>query len=277
MGTPRYTNKLNLPEPIVNAIINDPYNPGDADISTTRLINPPQIEALKVKYGSEIEEDVSERIWSLLGQSVHVVLERAAGGKGIAEKRYFAGMEGWKVSGAVDFLNAETLVDYKVTSVWTYIYGSRIKEWAAQGNVNRWLYFKNTGLVVTKLRNILILRDWRRKDAEKISGYPNVQVVMVELPVWTMEEAEAYVKERVLLHQAARKAADSELAPCSDEERWLDKNGKYNRCADFCPVNKFCQQLKRETNGNDKPFGRSNSSKIAGIQRYPSKGRGTGK
>lgn len=73
-----FTNKLNISESLVNAIKKDSYSKGDSDFSVTGLINPARIEALRVKHDSQIKEDVSDRIYSLLGQSIHTILERAA-------------------------------------------------------------------------------------------------------------------------------------------------------------------------------------------------------
>lgn len=240
---PKLTNNHNLPESIRRAIENDPYDAGDCDISTTQLIDTPQVVTLKLRHGDKITEDISERIWSLLGQSIHVILERAAPDQVIAEKRYFAKISGWTISGAVDLIDHEqTLVDYKVTSVFTFIYGSRLTDWTAQANVNRWLYHKNGG-EVKKAQNILFLRDWAPSKAG-IGNYPAVQVVTIDLPLWTISEAAKYIKERVALHQAARTKADHDLPECSDEERWLNK-GVYKRCERYCAVRSVCcQNLK---------------------------------
>ena len=239
------TNIHNLPGPIVRAVTNDPYNSGHADISTTRLINPPQVETLRYRHRAEIVEDVSERIWTMLGQAVHVIAERSAGKDVISEQRYFAPMEGWIVSGAVDLIEGSALIDYKVTSVWTYIYQSRIEEWTAQGNVNRWLiYQQEKHPEITKLENILILRDWAKRDMKR-ADYPQVQIVTQPLELWSMEKAEAYVRERVLIHQKARDAKDEEMPKCSNEERWENK-GRFIRCEEYCPAKKFCHQFKNE-------------------------------
>ena len=246
------TNIHNLPSPIVRAIMNDSYDAGKADISTTRLISPPQLETLRYRYRDKITEDVSERIWSMLGQATHVIAERSADKTVISEKRYFANMEGWVVSGAVDLIEGNTLIDYKVTSVWTHIYKSRITEWTAQGNVNRWLAYQNGLTNIDAMENILILRDWAKRDVGK-KDYPAIQIVKQPLELWPIEKAEAYVRERVLLHQVARKATDEELAPCSDEETWLNsKTLKRHRCADYCPAKAFCNQFKKNEEHEDK-------------------------
>ena len=83
------TNKMNLPLAIKRAVENDPYDPSGSDISTTRLIAPPLIRYLEIKHKDEIEEDVSDRIWSLIGQSVHHIIERAETEKDLSEIRLF--------------------------------------------------------------------------------------------------------------------------------------------------------------------------------------------
>jgi hypothetical protein len=234
----KLTNKFNLPDVVVRAIESDPYSSGDADISTTRLIGPPRLVTLAERHKDELEEDVSERIWSLLGQAVHVVLERAGKGE-ITEKRLFAEVGGWKLSGAIDLIDGGTIFDHKVTSCWSYIYRSRMDDWAAQGNVNMWLASKN-GIHADKLQNILILRDWIQSKADVV-GYPPVQIVTVDLPVWGLKETEEYIKKRIKLHQEARKADDKELPMCTAEERWYnERTERFARCENFCPARSVC-------------------------------------
>lgn len=244
------TNNANLPASIIRALENDPYDAGKADISTTRLINPPQLETLRYRHRDEIVEDYSERLWSLLGQAAHVVLERARPEGAIAEKRYFAEIEGWTVSGAVDLIDQGVLIDYKVTSVWTRIYNSRLEEWTAQGNVNRWLAARNGNTDIRSLKNILILRDWSKSDASRINNYPTVQVVEQPLELWSMDAAEAYVRERVRLHQKARSAKDEDLMECTPDEYWQNKKtGKRTRCESYCSAAAFCSQFKKYKEG----------------------------
>lgn len=238
------TNKFNLPEALYQAVANDPYNSGDCDISTTRLIAPPQQVALQARYRDSLVEDVSDRIWSLIGQCVHGILERAAEGSGnlIAEKRYTADVKGWKLSGAIDLYDkaTKTLYDYKVTSTTKVIFGD-FEEYEKQGNINRWLMAQN-GEEVERLHNVLILRDWVQSKVGT-RNYPPVQVVEVPLGVWTIEEAKAYVEERVALHQKARAMSDEELAQkmaCTEDDRW--KNDV--RCKKYCSVSTQCVQYK---------------------------------
>ena len=71
------TNRHLLPQPIVDAVRNDGYSKGKAHISATGLIRPPRMRALEARHDAQIETDVVDMIWSLLGQSIHEVLARA--------------------------------------------------------------------------------------------------------------------------------------------------------------------------------------------------------
>ena len=81
----KLTNRLNLPDAFVAAVAGDPYSPGiplpntKGVYSVTTLIGPPQIKRLLDQHEDELSEDVSDRVWALLGRSVHKMLEHSAG------------------------------------------------------------------------------------------------------------------------------------------------------------------------------------------------------
>ena len=237
----KITNKSNLPEPVYQAILNDQYDPGESDVTTTQLIDPVQVTTLKRRFKDKLEEDASERVWSLLGSCMHVIFERAADAKAITEKRFYADVLGWKVGGQIDSLKDGVLTDYKVTSVWSYIFGDH-KDYEAQGNVNRWILHKN-GVQVDGLENVLVLRDWIKSKAGD-GKYPPIQIVKIPLPLWPLGSAGKFVEDKVRMLQEADKMDAEALAqayPCSPLERWPDKKkGGYNRCKGYCPVRNFC-------------------------------------
>lgn len=270
------TNKMNLPQSIVNAVVNDPYSKGASDISVTTLITPPYQR--KLKETVEQVEDVSDRIWSLIGQSVHTILERAyQNEEGVrVEERLFTECNGWTVSGQFDVIEGDCLFDFKVTSVWSVIGDTKV-EWEQQLNLLRLLAIRN-GIEVNRLRIIAILRDWSKGKAMQ-ADYPSVQVVPIDIPVWPIELAEAYLLNRVKAHQ------HPEPPPCTPEERWgtpekfalmkagrktavklydseheaaqaarqggkdyvvVHRPGVYRRCADYCSVSHGCPQYQGE-------------------------------
>ena len=64
------TNKLNLPEPIYNALCSN-YQPKKHQYSVTTILNPVRQVILKRRYNDEIEQDCSELIWALFGTAYH--------------------------------------------------------------------------------------------------------------------------------------------------------------------------------------------------------------
>lgn len=282
------TNKYGLPAALVRAVQNDPYQ-GGGDISATKLIDSPRIRQLTAQYRHAIEEDVTERVWALMGQAMHHVLERAGIDEDdhvLVEERLFAGMEGWTVSGQFDRLNltTQTLQDWKLTTVFK---AKGSDDWTRQLNVLRWLANEN-GMRVERLEIIAFFRDFRPSEAERSPDYPPINVQVIEVPVWPLDETEAYIRERVRLHQVANAHVGSDLPRCTDEERWysgeswalmkpggkravkvLDappeivpdglilehRPGRYKRCEKFCKVAPWCAQWQSTltTAGHETP------------------------
>jgi len=277
---PALTNKAELPQAIIDAVKNDPYSKGDADFTITGLLRPPKIGILEEQHRDEIVEDASDRIWSLLGQSIHTILERA-NREAIAERRLSIEIDGLKISGGMDvYEESSILTDYKVTSVWKVVKGD-ISEWTQQLNCYSVL-LRHHNHKVEKLQVIAILRDWSKMEADRDPTYPQAQIVNIPIPLWQPEKAYAFLRERVILHLQARQR----IPECTPEERWarptqwavmkkgmkralklynteqearmhvgFDRNlsvvrrpGMSVRCKSYCPVSKFCEQYQREIN-----------------------------
>lgn len=227
----KLTNHAKLPETIVRAVENDPYDSQGSDISVTRLIAPPRVRVLEQRHWDELEEDVSDKIFTLIGSSVHHIIERAVTDDDISERRLFVDIDGWKLSGQFDLLTASgDLIDFKVTSAWSALEALEKgkSDWERQLNVLDWLVRNND----TELRNnngkelevksmyiMAILRDWSKMKVMTSDNYPRKQVVMIPINRWTPEEQDKYVKDRIRLHQIAEQQGE-DLIVCTPEERW---------------------------------------------------------
>jgi len=128
------------------------------------------------------------------------------------------------------------------------------------------LYQQQTHPEITKLENVLILRDWAKRDAAKKADYPQVQIVTQPLELWSLDKAEAYVRERVLIHQKARAGKDEEMPKCTNEERWENK-GRFIRCEEYCGAAKFCHQFKNEPKPNN-PVTESGPVSLPRVKRH---------
>jgi hypothetical protein len=233
------------------ALSHDGYTPGSKpfDISVTSLIGPPKIFQLRKRHSEEITEDASDRVWTLLGQSVHKVLELAGGEAELTERRLYMNVNGWTVSGQTDLYETEnkTISDFKVTSVFSFMLGTK-SEWEAQLNLNAQLW-REYGYAPRKLQIVAILRDWQASKAEFENDYPKCAVHIVDIPLWSPEECIHYATKRVVLHQAAAKMLDDSIPECSPEERWakpdtfaIKKDGN-KRAAKVCSTMEEAQNL----------------------------------
>ena len=272
------TNKMSLPQTIVDAVNADTYHQ-DGHISATGLIQPPRQRQLYIRHKDLIVEDVSDRVWMLMGNNVHNILERADQKDGIQEERLSIEVEGWKITGMADLYANRWIYDYKMTSVWAVLNGVK-PEWKIQLNCYAEL-FRQAGFEVEGLQIIALLRDWSKHRVQ--GNYPEKQVVALPVDLWPADKIQDYLIERVKLHQAAEHLPDAELVMCTPEERWsrapkwavkvkgnkrakrvLDsesdalawvwnnpgkkpleveyRQGEDVRCESYCPVKQFCNK-----------------------------------
>ena len=195
------------------------YSSGDADISVTSLIDSPRKAALERLYADTIEGDVAGNIFSLLGSSIHTILERS--GVGLQEERLYADINGWRVSGQFDYMDSDGVIwDWKLASVWEITNGVKI---ARERQLNCYAHLSAVnGVQVTGLRVGFILRDWSEMSAKTEANYPPFQVMVFPIPLWSESERQTYMEERVRIHQESRIT----LPECSEEDRWA-KQPKY--------------------------------------------------
>lgn len=230
----KITNKFNLPQTFVNVLVNDDYTREGAHLSVTQLIDSPRIRVLREKHDNEIERDVSESVFMIFGKACHHVMERGADELHIAEDRLHAVVDNWRISGGVDvqFYKTESggigIADYKVTS--SYAAMNLKEEWKAQLNCYAWLWdLPEPESKAEELEIWAIIRDWNRHSARQNKNYPETPLVRIPVELWDFRDRQAYIESRVADHEAAGEAAffGDELPLCTDEERWLRGETKY--------------------------------------------------
>lgn len=214
------TNELNLPESFVNAVKNDPYNKGfGVDYSVSELIAPVQQVILKQRHWEKLTEDAADGVWKLFGKSVHYILDKGADKNELHEERLTVEVLGKKISGAFDLYSGmRKLSDYKVTSAWSAVYGSRVQDWTAQLNLYAYL-MRQHGYPVEEIEVIPIYRDWSKSKAKDLS-YPQKPVDSVTLKLWNEEDQRKYLELKVKNLIIAENDTDDKLIPCSDDQMW---------------------------------------------------------
>lgn len=277
----KLTNLYGLPEPLVRAVMWSDRNREGCDYTITELDRPPRIAALERQFGDEIEEDASDRLWMLLGSAGHEVLRRSASKSRIVEERAIAEVEVdgkmFKIGGQIDYSEVEKAIwDYKFVSLWATKEGPR-QEWVEQLNCYRWLAIQY-GVMIERLIIVAIFRDWSKSKAGREKSYPQSQVQVFDLPIWTDGQTLAWLRHRIRLHEAAKTA----LPECTADDTWekpaqyaVKKKGNIRatnvydkredaeeharedglelevrpatrpRCEDYCHCAPFCEQFKQ--------------------------------
>ena len=281
----KLTNNIGIPEPLAKAIANSRkgYSKGSSDYSVTELIGPAYQRRLMRENANDISEEAVDQIWSLLGTSVHYMIEMAQEDTNyISERRFYAPYHNKLISGKAVLVDVKKgiIYDWKVTSAWTHLNGIK-PEWEAQLNLLKLLTeHDHTGDVpiIEKLYIIAIYRDWKKTDAMRNKDYPQKQVAMLPVSMWRSEATRKYLLERIEAHDSV--GIDD---VCSEEERW-HKDDKYavkkktnkkatklfndesearlfiedkkdmviefrpgedTRCLHYCPVQQFCSHGKK--------------------------------
>jgi hypothetical protein len=269
------TNKLGLPASIVRAVSSNNYKRTPGVFGVTTLLSPAYMRELERVHAEELEEDASDRIWSMIGQIGHGIAERANQDGALAEHRMTVEFGGVKISGQIDlFDNDQTLTDFKFTTVYSM---NGKPDWDAQVNIYAWLLRKG-GHPVEKAQIVAVFRDFQKSRAVS-PDYPTAPVGVIPVNLWDDARVEALLTERIREHMAILPT------PCTDEERWATKPvfavmkegrkaavklhetrdsadthcaelgkghsvvarpKKFNRCEGYCACAKFCPIMKSE-------------------------------
>lgn len=279
----KLTNHYNLPEGLVQVVQNQLHPPTPNRYSVTHLIGPPLIRTLQIERWDDIETDVSDYLWLLLGVGVDTVLSNTNTKDNVTQHKMEESIDGNIVVGIADIINNTIIDDYKCTSVYSYLLGDK-PEWTAQLNLYSYLLTlgrrrNNINIPVTNLHIQAILRDWQKNKVYE-KDYPPVAFQTVEVDLWTFEQQDAYIKSRLKDHienphrectdeekwksedtyavmQSGRKSAWRVLDSLEQAEQWMKENirgdkivkrpGKCKRCLDYCPVRSCCQYAKNIT------------------------------
>ena len=119
----KVTNKHGVPETLMALAQRQFYSKGKSDYSVTEIISPPRIQRLRAMNYEQMEQDVSDMLWSLLGSALHVVAERSEVEGYVNEERLYTNVDDVILSGQIDLQridgNYVDIIDYKFTSAWS--------------------------------------------------------------------------------------------------------------------------------------------------------------
>lgn len=264
-NTVKITNVHNISLPLAVWLLHDEYDHVNEPkyISATGLMKPIRQTILAkrlAKQNQEQEMDVSSLLASSIGTAIHDSIEkawtkdparhlmrlgipadvannilvnptpeeRAAKPNALVclmEQRAIRSIGGYKVGGKYDMILDGRLHDWKTTSVYTYIKGSKDEDYALQGGIYRWL---NPAEVLDDQIYInFIFTDWQRS-MTKTEGYPQLKVAEHPVTMLGYAETESWIKARLRELDRCWDLPEKELPECTDKELWRsDPSYKY--------------------------------------------------
>ena len=263
----KVTNELNLPQAFINALNLERHN-AEGEISATTLLKGACETILTDRHFDEIEIDVSDCVWQIWGSAVHLIFEKA-GIEGFTEEKFTVPVSNSKVTGRVDLydLENEIVYDWKTASVWKVQFND-FSDWDRQGLIYAWL-MKQNGLKVKEIRFVALLKDHSKSKARQDSFYPQKPAIVhiVKVTPKALEEIETFIKRKVAEFELAKMLPDTELTPCSKEERWATddkwavmKSGRKSALK-VCDSKKEAQEYLNTVGGTDIEFRQGESKK----------------
>ena len=284
----KVTNKLGLPQAFVDAVSVERHNQKGC-YSATTLLHGACETILTERHYDELEVDASDSVWAVFGTAVHSIMEKQNTNT-IKEEFYSVDVLNSKVTGRVDSYDPETKIlhDFKTASCYKVIYKD-FDDWKKQGLIYSWL-MKKCGVEVKACEFIALLKDHSKSKAKNDSSYPQLPTFVYTFDVTEadLEEIEKFIFKKVAEFEEAEKIADTELTPCTNEERWATedkwavmKNGRKTalkvcnseeeakslmdqmggtsieyrkgedkKCNDYCPCADFCPYHKKTLSNN---------------------------
>lgn len=254
----KYTNKHNVSFALAVFLMFDDYEYDDRpnSISATGLLKPLR----EIVLGQQNKEllktvDIADLVASRMGSAIHTRCEEAwtdhnnvvkalrvmgASDDAIAsirinpvnikpgqipvyvEQRTEKEIIDMIVSGKFDLVLDGTLNDYKSTSVWGYIFDSSADKYTKQGSIYKWL---NPDKITSDYINInYIFTDWSAvKARQDPQGYPQLRVMTKKYPLWTIEQTENWIIDKLESYKALANVPQDQLPQCTDEELWTSE------------------------------------------------------
>lgn len=219
----KITNNLNLPQPFVSAVERE-YQYQEKRYSVTSILKGVRETLLLRRYHNEIESDVSDMIWLILGNAVHSVLENAEEEQHqLKETKVEYLMDnGYTLSGQQDLYDEKLkrIIDYKTGTVWKIIFDDW-KDYRMQCLLYCWI-FRKLGFEADNADIVMILKDFSKTKAKTEANYPKypVYVKHFEFTEKDFIEANEFLEQKFKEIILNEKVEDDLLPICTEEERW---------------------------------------------------------
>lgn len=248
-----FTNLYDIDISLAVWLVHDDYDfvPKERAISSTALLKPTRQIILSARVDTTgMVEDISSRIAMRSGHAYHDSIEQSwlKGYKANLaslnippsvidrfkinpksedlqdgdipvwlESRGTREINGWKISGKMDMSFNYRLKDFKTTSVYTYIKGSKDEDYSLQMSLYKWIHPDKVKDDEGDIQ--FIFTDWQ-KAMTNTAGYPPLRVKSHTVPLYDDEQIEAWIEAKLEDLEKYADAPQEALPRCSDAELW---------------------------------------------------------
>lgn len=272
----KYSNTSAVPLSLAVFLATDKYDHDDSTISATSLIKPVRQLVLSSRVPTEDSVvDLGAMVASRIGTAIHDGIENAwksnyqVAMKALGypdkviekviinpsqavslpdgaipiymEQRAYKQIGKYKVSGKFDFVGEGRVEDFKTTGVYTAMNNTNDEKYILQGSIYRWLNPK----IITKDEMAIqyIFTDWSAARAKTEANYPPNRFQQKIFPLKSINEIDAYVRNKLSQLDQYWEAKEEELPLCSDVDLW--------RSAPVFKYYKNPQKMTRSTKNYD--------------------------
>ena len=244
------TNKLNLPQALVDAVQGDNKVHDKKRFGVTTMLLPIREIVLRRRHEDEIEVDVADCINKLFGTAFHSLIEKHDK-TNMSEISLEKEINGLTLVGKLDLYDNvnEEIIDYKTATVWKVMFKD-FDDWRKQGLLYAWLCMQN-GYVVKRVKFIAFLKDWTaREQRSKGNEYPKSQIYCYEFEVSINDlmEIETWLEAKFKALKEELNKSDDNLLACTQEECWYtgDKYAVYKNASDAKATRLFDNRVEAE-------------------------------
>lgn len=246
---------ISLPLAVWLAADDYDFSPDSRSISATSLLKPVRQILLRERLTAKTREtpDIADGIAARLGHSIHDGIEKAWTHQYASsmsklgysdevigrvrinptdeelresneiipvylEHRGSREIRGYKISGKFDMVQDGELHDFKSTSVYTYIKGSKDEDYCLQGSLYRWVH--SDKITSDHITINFVFTDWQRAMAKSQANYPDQRVATHRVQLMSIPQTEKWINDRIDELEAHADLPESELPFCSDKDLW---------------------------------------------------------
>ena len=251
MSAPTYLNSTKIPLSVAVYLATDHYDYVPDAISATGLMKPVRQAILQGRVPkAQRQTELVGLSKSRMGTSIHDGIEKAWDGGHYKqamrqmgypqsvidrivvnperdltpedipvymEKRAFRNINGKTVSGKFDFVAEGRLEDFKSTSTFTWVQGTKDEDYPLQGSIYKWLNPK----IITQDHMAIqfFFWDWMAARA-KDPKYPDHPVMQKTYKLYSEADTEQYIVNKLNLFEKYATTPEPEIPLCTDKELW---------------------------------------------------------